>query len=70
MNQHIKPVVINYMNQEVHCYGEISPEENISICCDDEIGDGIYADGFENWTEAVHHLIDNYRRDIVQLEVC
>jgi len=54
--------------KNVDCYGEMSPDQNVSICCDDEAFDGVHADGFKNWTEAVNWLLENYRKDIVQLE--
>ena len=72
----MKAVVIKYKGAEVHCYGKVEWDSNFAIVCDDEDYDGYYCDGnpnredftFKNWTEVVHHLVDNYREDIVQLE--
>ena len=61
---------ITYMGKTIECYGEMDPSMNIIIVCEDEFGDRTYCDGFENWTEAVQHLHDNYRTDIAELESC
>lgn len=70
--------VIKYKGQEVFCYGDVRPDSNFQIICVDEAKDGIYANGnpddelngFKNWTEAVHFLIDNYSDDIEELTAC
>jgi len=61
---------IKYKGNDVDCFGDMSPEQNISVVCDDEFDDGIVAEGFDNWTQAVHKLVDcgRFPSGIVQLE--
>lgn len=51
----------------IDCYGEMYPEQNIEIICEDERYDGIYPDGFNTWTEAVDYLLEHHSKDIVEL---
>ena len=51
-------VEIKYKGHSVSCYGKMHPEQNVNIVCENEFYDQIYPNGFENWTECVHFIID------------
>ena len=64
-------VTIKYKGHSVSCFGEMHPEQNIQVCCNNENYDDIFARGFNNWTEAVHFIVDYkkaYFPDPVQME--
>jgi len=50
----------------IGCTGEMHKEQNVQVICEDEMFDGIYPDGFNNWQEAIRHL-ELYYPDIVEL---
>ncbi|MCK5664000.1 MAG: hypothetical protein KAI17_10960 [Thiotrichaceae bacterium] len=62
-------VTIQYKGHSVDCYGDMHEQQNVSIVCDDELYDGILPMGFNNWTDAVHFIIDKTGRiNPVELE--
>lgn len=52
----------------IDCFGEMNEDQNIEVKCNDEFDDGVYPDGFKNWTEAVNHLLKSWDGEIVELE--
>lgn len=64
-------VNVQYKGSDVDCYGK--PEDCCTylVCCDDEMYDGIIADyeGAFTWGSVVRHVVNNYRADVVQIEV-
>ncbi len=65
-------VTIKYKGHEVDCFGEMHETQSIEVVCNDEWQDGIVAEGFDNWTQAVHALVDSekFQSGIVQCESC
>lgn len=45
-------------------------DASIEVICDNEMEDGIVAEGFNNWTEAVHAIVDsgNFPSGVVELQ--
>ena len=65
---------VEYKGHYVCCYGDIIPEDNIFICCDNEIYDDIYhyRNGFNSWEKCVKEIIDHHSNEFpcpVQIEV-
>ena len=63
---------IKYKGQSISCFGDPEPTNNIYICCDGELYDGVYLDGFETWEECVKEIVDNHSKSFpnpVQIEV-
>jgi len=62
--------VIKYNGFKIDCYGDMNETASISVVCNDEFEDGIVAEGFQNWTLAVHALVDggSFPSGIVELE--
>jgi len=54
----------------VDCYGEWREDSNCSAVFDDEFLDGIWADGANNWTEAVKELAAYAQRNGTTLIEC
>lgn len=64
----------------VECYGQLEWNSNFQVICQDELYDGIYADGnpdpdpdregFVSWHQVVAHLKKHYRDDIIELTAC
>jgi len=52
-------MLIKYKGHEVSCYGKMHVGQNVSVVCEDEWDDGIYATGFNTWTECVHFIVDH-----------
>ena len=56
------------------CYGEIEPDSNFSVTCDDEDDDGIVADidtSIHNtWDKICRYLETNYSNEIEEIETC
>jgi hypothetical protein len=64
---------------DVDCYGEVQPNSNFYLVCEDEEYDGIWADGnpentrdftFKDWGEVVSILKKHYRADLVEIQEC
>ena len=58
----------------IWCYGELKWDSNISVVCDDETLDGIWAerDNYiqKTWHDVCEYLEREYAADIEQLEAC
>ena len=62
--------VIHYEGAEVWCYGPMAVDANVSVVCDDEGFDGIYANDAEcsTWTQVVAELGPWAKRNGTTLE--
>ena len=65
---------IETVYKNVDCYGDIRLDSNFSVCCDDEDFDGIVADinteQYNTWEKVVDYLLENFRKDIVEITTC
>lgn len=53
------------------CYGEITPESNFEIACDNEADDSIFtSESFKDWPSACEYLEKFYDRKIEQVTAC
>lgn len=65
-------ITIKYKRNEVHCYGQVCEDSNISVEATDEAESGLVdMGGFCCWKEAVHYLVDcgKFPSGVEQLEV-
>ena len=61
-----------------HCYGSVEDDSNYDLVCENELMDGIWAEGnpaspeftFTNWREACIHLEKEYCSTIEQIIAC
>ncbi len=62
--------VIKYNGHKIFCYGTMNETASIGVVCNDENEDGIVAEGFQNWTLAVHAIVDSgsFPSGVVELE--
>lgn len=51
-------VTVQYKGHSIDCYGDMHEQQNISVVCENELHDGILPTGFDNWTDAVHYIVD------------
>jgi|TARA_R110002072_G_scaffold118073_2_gene249269 hypothetical protein len=58
----------------IDCYGTVEWDSNFSVICDNENYDGIVSDidaeKYNTWKKVCDYLIENYRKDIVEIESC
>ena len=72
-----KTSVITVRDQEVWCYGRVSPNAVYEIICGDPANDKTHVQGnpesddrsFQNWTEVVNYFYYNHSNDIEQVTV-
>lgn len=68
-----KPKVITRNGQSVECYGEWREDSNAVCVFDDEMLDGVYADGAPNWTVAVE-TVTAYAKahgtELLEMQAC
>lgn len=60
-------VTIHRNGQSVDCWGKWEEDSNCQCVFSDERHDGIWADGAENWTEAVEKLTAYAERNNIEL---
>jgi hypothetical protein len=65
---------ILYRNgQKVYCYGEWREDSNASCIFEDEVFDGIWADGATCWTDAVEQVTAYAKRNgtiLIEMVAC
>ena len=59
---------------KTYCYGNIQPDSNFSICCDDESLDGIAADvdgeSLNTWRKVCRYLEKSYNNKSEEITTC
>ena len=61
---------ISYKGNKIDCYGTMQEDASIEVICNDEHEDNVVAEGFPNWTLAVHAIVDcgKFPSGVVELQ--